>query len=157
MISSAIDHIRLDHCSRAVCLSSSPFTASYTLHLRTNAMSSRLLQEYPTLATYSEEQLKDLLTNDELLDAFLYSLPAVQGVLEHQQQLSKANDELASEYTRLQVPSRWLSETNSFCRKEFGTARRFDRAACGDCFCVFDRAASQRPMERGRAETSRAV
>ncbi|KAI5455487.1 hypothetical protein NCC49_000295 [Naganishia albida] len=65
-------------------------------------MSSRLLQEYPTLATYSEEQLKDLLTNDELLDAFLYSLPAVQGVLEHQQQLSKANDELAKKNLALQ-------------------------------------------------------
>lgn len=62
-----------------------------------NTMSSRLLHDYPSLASYSEEQLKDLLTNDELLDVFLYSLPAVQGVLEHQQQLSKANDELASE------------------------------------------------------------
>jgi hypothetical protein len=70
---------------------------SYIYHPCIVTMSSRLLQEYPTLATYSEEQLKDLLTNDELLDAFLYSLPAVQGVLVHQEQLSKANDELASE------------------------------------------------------------
>lgn len=60
-------------------------------------MSSRLLADYPTLASYTEDQLKDLLTQDEYLDAFLYSLPQVQGVLEHQQQLSKANDELASE------------------------------------------------------------
>jgi hypothetical protein len=65
-------------------------------------MSSRLLHDYPSLASYSEEQLKDLLTNDELLDAFLYSLPAVQGVLEHQQQLSKANDELARKNLALQ-------------------------------------------------------
>ncbi|KAJ9109540.1 hypothetical protein QFC20_003284 [Naganishia adeliensis] len=65
-------------------------------------MSSRLLHDYPSLASYSEEQLKDLLTNDELLEAFLYSLPAVQGVLEHQQQLSKANDELAKKNLALQ-------------------------------------------------------
>lgn len=62
-----------------------------------HAMASRLLHDYPALAPYAEEQLKDLLTHDDLLDAFLYSLPQVQHVLEHQQQLSKENDELASE------------------------------------------------------------
>ena len=61
-------------------------------------MSSRLLADYPSLATYTEDQLKDLLTQDDYLDAFLYSLPQVQGVLERQQELSRANDELASEY-----------------------------------------------------------
>lgn len=68
--------------------------SSPSAHVHT--MSSRLLADYPSLATYTEDQLKDLLTQDDYLDAFLYSLPQVQGVLERQQELSRTNDELAS-------------------------------------------------------------
>ena len=61
-------------------------------------MSSTLLQQFPQLSSFSDEQLKELLTNDEYLEAFLYTLPPVVGILDRHEQLSKENEALASEF-----------------------------------------------------------
>ncbi|KAJ9104341.1 hypothetical protein QFC19_003983 [Naganishia cerealis] len=65
-------------------------------------MSSRLLEEFPQLAGYSDDQLKELLSNDTYLEAFLYGLPVVAGVLDRHEQLSRENEELAKRNLELQ-------------------------------------------------------
>lgn len=124
------------------------------LALRTHghAMSSRLLADYASLATYTEDQLKDLLTQDDYLDAFLYSLPQVQGVLDRQQELSRTNDELASTSSRgLFSPccdaSIILMVDLAGVREEPGVTKRVDRVARRDGVGVFDGAASAGPVE----------
>lgn len=60
-------------------------------------MATKLLQDFPSLSEYTESELKDLLTDEQFLNAFLYSLPQVQTVLEEQERLIQENEELASE------------------------------------------------------------
>ncbi len=60
-------------------------------------MSTRLLTEYPSLSSFSDGDLKDLLTDESFLQAFLYSMPPVKAVLDEQEKLIRDNDELASE------------------------------------------------------------
>ncbi|KAJ9107348.1 hypothetical protein QFC21_000798 [Naganishia friedmannii] len=65
-------------------------------------MSSPLLQQFPQLSTFTDEQLKELLTNDEYLEAFLYTLPPVVGVLDRHEQLSRENEALAKQNLAMQ-------------------------------------------------------
>jgi hypothetical protein len=60
-------------------------------------MSTPLLTRYPALSALPEADLKDLLSDDSLLQAFLYSLPEVGAVLDEHERLSRENEEIASE------------------------------------------------------------
>ncbi len=60
-------------------------------------MTTPLLQRFPTLSHLSENDLKDLLSDENLLQAFLYSLPEIGGVLDEHERLSRENETLASE------------------------------------------------------------
>ncbi len=58
-------------------------------------MSTSLLQQFPSLATYPTSFLKDLLSSPELTEAFLFSLPEVQNLAIEVEKLGRENEELA--------------------------------------------------------------
>ncbi|GMK53669.1 hypothetical protein CspeluHIS016_0102550 [Cutaneotrichosporon spelunceum] len=60
-------------------------------------MSTPLLAQFPSLATYPPSFLKDLLSSPELTEAFLYSLPEVQELVGEVEQLGRENVELAQQ------------------------------------------------------------
>lgn len=59
-------------------------------------MSTQLLQQFPSLATYPTSFLKDLLSSPELVEAFLFTLPEVQQLAAEVEQLGKENEDTAS-------------------------------------------------------------
>ncbi len=59
-------------------------------------MSTPLLTAYPSLAAFSDADLKDLLSDDALAQAVLYGLPQVRGVLDEHERLGRENEEVAS-------------------------------------------------------------
>ncbi|OCF39539.1 hypothetical protein I317_06649 [Kwoniella heveanensis CBS 569] len=58
-------------------------------------MSTPLVQQFPSLASYPPSFLKDLLSSPELTEAFLFSLPEVQDLAAEVEKLGKENEELA--------------------------------------------------------------
>lgn len=60
-------------------------------------MSTPLLSQFPSLASYPPSFLKDLLSSPELTEAFLFSLPEVSEVVGQVEQLGRENVELARE------------------------------------------------------------
>ncbi|WVR08196.1 hypothetical protein IAU60_005242 [Kwoniella sp. DSM 27419] len=58
-------------------------------------MSTPLVQQFPSLSAYPATFLKDLLSSPELTEAFLFSLPEVQGLAGEVEKLGKENDEIA--------------------------------------------------------------
>jgi len=66
-------------------------------------MSTQLLQQFPSLAAYPPEFLKDLLSSAELTEAFLFSLPEVQALAAEVEKLGKENDDIARESTRMEM------------------------------------------------------
>ncbi|GFZ50069.1 hypothetical protein JCM24511_07822 [Saitozyma sp. JCM 24511] len=58
-------------------------------------MSTPLLQQFPSLATYPPSFLKDLLSSPDLTEAFLFTLPEVQELAAEVEKLGKENEELA--------------------------------------------------------------
>lgn len=59
-------------------------------------MATPLLQQFPSLATYPPNFLKDLLSSPQLIEAFLFTLPEVQGLAAEVEKLGKENEEMAS-------------------------------------------------------------
>ncbi|WVQ96096.1 hypothetical protein IAU59_003198 [Kwoniella sp. CBS 9459] len=58
-------------------------------------MSTPLVQQFPSLASYPPSFLKDLLSSPELTEAFLFSLPEVQDLAAEVEKLGKDNEEIA--------------------------------------------------------------
>lgn len=58
-------------------------------------MSTQLLQQFPSLAAYPPEFLKDLLASPALTEAFLFTLPEVQALAGEVEQLGRENEEMA--------------------------------------------------------------
>jgi ESCRT-I complex subunit VPS37 len=65
-------------------------------------MSTPLLQQFPSLASYPAAFLKDLLSSPELVEAFLFTLPEVQALAAEVEKLGRENEELASRCNVLQ-------------------------------------------------------
>jgi hypothetical protein len=82
--------------------------SSYTPFLTNNQTPNRimpgpttaLLTDFPKLAELPENDLKDVLSDDRLCNAVLFTVPAVTAVMDEQERLSRDNEELASEYLR---------------------------------------------------------
>lgn len=70
-------------------------------HHTFRTMSTPLLQQFPSLASYPPSFLKDLLSSPELTEAFLFTLPEVQELAADVERLGKENDQMASELARL--------------------------------------------------------
>ncbi|ORY34892.1 hypothetical protein BCR39DRAFT_135621 [Naematelia encephala] len=58
-------------------------------------MSTPLLQQFPSLASYPPSFLKDLLSSPSLTEAFLFTLPQVQELAADIEKLGQENEELA--------------------------------------------------------------
>ncbi|WRT69534.1 uncharacterized protein IL334_006521 [Kwoniella shivajii] len=58
-------------------------------------MSTPLVQQFPSLASYPPSFLKDLLSSPELTEAFLFSLPEIKDLAAEVEQLGRENDEIA--------------------------------------------------------------
>lgn len=56
-----------------------------------------LLEAFPTLSDFTTDSLKDLLSDDRMLEAYLYTLPEVEAAAAEVERLGKENEELASE------------------------------------------------------------
>ncbi|KAL7418532.1 hypothetical protein Q5752_006990 [Cryptotrichosporon argae] len=65
-------------------------------------MSTPLLQQFPSLSTYPDAFLKDLLSDPALVEAFLFTLPEVQALAAEVEQLGKENEELARQNLALE-------------------------------------------------------
>jgi hypothetical protein len=63
----------------------------------TKPYSTPLLETFPTLGDFSTETLKDLLSDDRLLEAYLYTLPEVEAAAAEVERLGKENEALARE------------------------------------------------------------
>ena len=62
--------------------------------------STALLNDFPKLAELPENDLKDVLSDERLCNAVLFTVPAVTAVMDEQGRLSQDNEELASESSR---------------------------------------------------------
>ena len=78
-------------------------------------MSTPLLQQFPSLASYPPSFLKDLLSSPALTEAFLFSLPEVQELAGEVEKLGRENEDLA----RTSAQS-GLSAVKLMCRPEYG-------------------------------------
>lgn len=58
-------------------------------------MTTPLLQQFPSLASYPPSFLKDLLSSPQLTEAFLFTLPEVQELSSEVERLGRENEELA--------------------------------------------------------------
>jgi len=70
-------------------------------------MSTPLLQQFPTLASYPPSFLKDLLSSPPLTEAFLYTLPQVQNLAAEVEKLGRENEGLARERKILLAYPTW--------------------------------------------------
>jgi ATP sulfurylase len=61
-----------------------------------SANTTALITDFPKLAELQENDLKDVLSDDRLTNAVLFTVPAVTAVMDEQEKLSKDNEELAS-------------------------------------------------------------
>lgn len=61
-------------------------------------MSTALLQQFPSLASYPPSFLKDLLSSPQLTEAFLFTLPEVQELAAEIEKIGKETEEIASMY-----------------------------------------------------------
>ena len=59
-------------------------------------MSTPLLQQFPSFASYPSSFLKDLLSSPQLVEAFLFTLPEVQHLAAEVEELARENEEIAS-------------------------------------------------------------
>ena len=59
--------------------------------------STALLNDFPKLAELPENDIKDVLSDDRLCNAVLFTVPAVTAAMDEQEKLSQDNEELASE------------------------------------------------------------
>lgn len=60
-------------------------------------MTTPLLQQFPSLASYPPAFLKDMLSSPQLTEAFLFTLPEVSELTVEVEKLGRENDELARE------------------------------------------------------------
>lgn len=58
-------------------------------------MATPLLQQFPSLAAYPPDFLKDLLSSPELTEAFLFQLSEVQQLATEVERLGRENEQLA--------------------------------------------------------------
>ncbi|EJT51086.1 hypothetical protein A1Q1_07681 [Trichosporon asahii var. asahii CBS 2479] len=65
-------------------------------------MTTPLLQQFPSLASYPPSFLKDLLSSPQLTEAFLFTLPEVQELSSEVERLGRENEELAQKNLALQ-------------------------------------------------------
>lgn len=91
-----------------------------------------LLADYPKLADLPETDLKDVLSDEQLCNAVLFTQPAVKAVMDEQEKLSRDNEELASECPGGISGFGWVSVADSipsdstWSREESGAAERPD-------------------------------
>lgn len=64
------------------------------------ASTTPLMTEYPVLATLPEKDVKDVLVDERLTNAILFTVPAVTAAMDEQEKLSRENEELASKSDR---------------------------------------------------------
>lgn len=70
-------------------------------------MATPLLQQFPSLGAFPVTFLKDLLSDPQLTEAFLFSLPEVQNLAKEVEALGRENDELARVYHARHSDHRW--------------------------------------------------
>jgi ATP sulfurylase len=58
-----------------------------------------LLTDFPKLSEFQENDLKDILSDDRLTNAVLFTVPAITAVMDEQEKLSRDNEELASKFS----------------------------------------------------------
>jgi len=60
------------------------------------ASTTPLMTDFPVLATLPEKDVKDVLADERLTNAILFTVPAVTAAMDEQEKLSRENEELAS-------------------------------------------------------------
>ena len=65
------------------------------------------MTEFPVLATLPEKDVKDVLVDERLTNAILFTVPAVTTAMDEQEKLSRENEELASKSDSCQPFLSW--------------------------------------------------
>jgi hypothetical protein len=85
-----------------------------------SANTTALITDFPKLAELQENDLKDVLSDDRLTNAVLFTVPAVTAVMDEQEKLSRDNEELASKFHMRQHDDDDMLQCLSFCANPTG-------------------------------------
>jgi hypothetical protein len=114
------------------------------------ASTTPLMTDFPVLASLPEKDIKDVLADERLTNAILFTVPAVTTALDEQEKLSEQNEELASECAREVFDSGLLFivrvSFSTLYREKSCTSRRSPGSSIVDCISICHCPAHEGPM-----------